>query len=136
MPLLDFAIDSITLIALVYVAVGLALSLTEKFTMPRPNVSPGQIEIDFTAAAEVEPQPPAVARVEKVWSHSIAPFTRRPTIAPDWTTLSPETLRRECQQRGIKWRNSRLDGKHLRKAEMVAALSPARWTEEARLNHS
>lgn len=156
MSLLDFVIDSIAAVALVYFTAGLALSLREKFIMPRPRICPGQLAIDFTAAAEVETTAPAAPPLTPdFWELPVEPiaasptplfpplpfllmlpaarsprfadavvfFTRRQNSTPDWAKMSPEQLRRECQQRGIKWRNSRADGKHLRKAEMVCALA-------------
>ncbi|HEY9664007.1 MAG TPA: hypothetical protein V6C65_36615 [Allocoleopsis sp.] len=57
---------------------------------------------------------------------NVVPFvrpTKRQQQAIDWNTLTPYQLRSECQKRGIRWRNARPDGKHLRKEEMVQALS-------------
>lgn len=42
-----------------------------------------------------------------------------------WSRMSPEALRKECARHGVRWRNGRPDGKHLRKAEMVEALLKA-----------
>jgi hypothetical protein len=41
----------------------------------------------------------------------------------DLATLSAHQLRPLCQSRGIQWRNVRGHGKHLAKAEMIAALT-------------
>ncbi|MFM2433001.1 MAG: hypothetical protein RLZZ511_4215 [Cyanobacteriota bacterium] len=43
--------------------------------------------------------------------------------ADDLATLSVHQLRPLCQSRGIQWRNARGHGKHLAKAEMIAALN-------------
>jgi hypothetical protein len=55
---------------------------------------------------------------------NVVPFVRpvRP-VAPVWAEMTPEQLRKACQQQGIKWRNAHGKSKHLKKAEMVAALS-------------
>jgi hypothetical protein len=41
----------------------------------------------------------------------------------DWSKLTPEQLRKECQARQIKWRNAHGKNKHLKKNEMIALLS-------------
>jgi hypothetical protein len=40
-----------------------------------------------------------------------------------YAALTSGQLRKECQSHGIKWRNAHAEGKHLKKAEMVQALS-------------
>jgi len=42
---------------------------------------------------------------------------------PDLATLPSTELRKRCQAAGVKWRNAHGKGKHLRKGEMIAALS-------------
>lgn len=43
--------------------------------------------------------------------------------AIDYSLLSCDQLRSLCTERGIKWRNVHGKNKHLRKADMVSALS-------------
>lgn len=71
--------------------------------------------------------------------HFTQPFQTRRKIAPTLRELSPkspvqivlppakprslvEQLRQQCQQAGIKWRDAHGKHKHLKKAEMLAAL--------------
>jgi hypothetical protein len=95
-----------------------------------------EVSAEVAAAKEVE----AIAsQLSALWVASapvkpaivdaVVPFIRpqpkSPTVAdlPDWSALDPFQLRKECQARGIKWRNADpLTGKHLKKAAMVAAL--------------
>lgn len=91
MSLLNFCIDSIALAALVYFTAGLALSLREKFIMPRPEVCPGQLPIDFTAAATVEPEMLTNCNVAGSIELPAAPLvTQLPT--PDPWELPTETI--------------------------------------------
>lgn len=99
MPLLNFLIDLIAAVALVYVAVALILSLSTKFAMPRPKIAPGQMTLDFAAVESiaVEPLPaaqmsqkycfatftpiavePAAEETEDVWSVEVEPIA--PTV--------------------------------------------------------
>ncbi|MBD2106724.1 hypothetical protein [Nodosilinea sp. FACHB-13] len=55
--------------------------------------------------------PVAIARVE------VEP------VAIDYAAMTSQELRKECQRRGIAWRNAHGKGKHLLKPEMVKALS-------------
>lgn len=75
MSLLNFCIDSIALLSFLYIAAGFALSLITKFTMPRHKTSLGQLEIDFTASAEVE-----------------IPDTAAPPLTPDFWELPLEPI--------------------------------------------
>lgn len=57
-------------------------------------------------------------------------FTNPPTLlllpaakTQDWSKMTPEQLRKECQARQIKWRNAHGKNRHLKKAEMIALLS-------------
>jgi hypothetical protein len=43
--------------------------------------------------------------------------------AKTYQAMTTTELRKACQEAGIKWRNAHAKGKHLSKAEMVAALS-------------
>lgn len=45
------------------------------------------------------------------------------STATAWATLTSQELRRACQDRGIRWRNAHGAGRHLKKPEMVAALT-------------
>jgi hypothetical protein len=60
---------------------------------------------------------------EPAFMDSVVPFVRpQPKVQANWASKNPYQLRTECQLRGIKWRNAGKNGKHLRKAEMIAAL--------------
>ena len=77
------------------------------FSEPIAPTTPKAID---TVVPFVRPQPKAVAIPE-----GIAPRI-------DWSALDPFQLRKECAQRGIRWRNSHGLNKHLKKSEMLAAL--------------
>lgn len=127
--LLTFSIEAIVVgfvsLMVVHFAVGL-LAL-------RPRYSAAEIEqaaellglpdySEFQPAPEPEPAP-ALCPVSEVVPF-VVPASAEPTpVAANWAEFDPFQLRKECAQRGIRWRNARTDGKHLRKAEMVAALS-------------
>ncbi len=48
---------------------------------------------------------------------------RTSAIPTDYSKLTSAELRKVCSDRQIKWRNTRGSGKHMTKAEMVAALN-------------
>lgn len=57
-------------------------------------------------------------------TNNVVPFIRPVAKSvPNWATMTPEQLRKECQVRSIAWRNAHGRNKHLKKAEMVALLS-------------
>jgi hypothetical protein len=99
---------------------------------PIAAVEPAVQEPEVVAAETVEPiaQEPEAAIVETaefVGEADVAPIVSEANPQPvgdsqNWDALDPFQLRKACAQQGIKWRNARLDGKHLRKDEMVAAL--------------
>jgi len=43
--------------------------------------------------------------------------------ATDYSALTSAQLRKVCSQRGITWRNAKAQGRHLSKADMIAALA-------------
>lgn len=45
------------------------------------------------------------------------------STATNYSRLTSQELRRACQDRGIRWRNAHGAGRHLKKPEMVAALT-------------
>lgn len=101
---------------------------------PRPGIQwLADRESAIAEQTTIEPDPWETVEVEPVQSAAIAPLY---PVVPyllalppareqqsDWATMTPEQLRRECQRRSIRWRNAHGKGKHLRKGEMVAALS-------------
>jgi len=99
---MDFLVYALFILAAMFIAAEL-------------NGTPAPI-----ASPEPAPQPkPAIAApiqapARVVVSHS---------PADDLGTLSSAELRRRCQAAGVKWRNAHGKGKHLRKGEMVQALS-------------
>lgn len=46
----------------------------------------------------------------------------KPIITPDYSAMLVPELRKECEANNIVWRNTRGKGKHMLKAQMVAAL--------------
>lgn len=62
------------------------------------------------------------------FSDVVVPFRRRQpqTVAVDYSVLNPYQLRKECQARGIRWRNAHGKNRHLTKAQMVEALQQQR----------
>lgn len=68
---------------------------------------------DVEPAEAIEWQPTAI--------DTVVPFVR-PVRKTDWASMSAHQLRKECSDRGIKWRNVHGKGKHLSKALMVKAL--------------
>lgn len=63
---------------------------------------------------------PHHATVPAVIAAPVATLTVK--VQPPVTTLTSAELRRHCQSAGIKWRNAHAPGRHLSKAEMIAAL--------------
>lgn len=72
------------------------------------------VTVNVDSEPETEPQ----------ISDAIVPFVRPQLKAEtiDWAAMTPYQLRHECQVRGIKWRNVYGKNKHMKKAEMIAAL--------------
>jgi len=88
---------------------------------------PSLQELLTTAAAMTAPEPveestPA-ATVAATISTSVAVLQVATPAATDYATLTSQELRRQCQDRGIRWRNAHGAGLHLKKPEMVAALT-------------
>ena len=55
-----------------------------------------------------------------------------PTASTAQRKLSPvELLRQQCQQAGIKWRDAHGKNRHLKKAEMIAALNQLEASKQA-----
>lgn len=72
--------------------------------------------LEQSTAVEQAPEPRMV--------DTVVPFKRRDRH-PAWEGMDSFQLRRECQQRGIKWRNAAPNGKHLSKPVMVRLLASA-----------
>lgn len=117
-------------------------------TMPRRRTSPGQLELNFTAApmepaAEIEA---TIAPMEPDPWELPATFSPLPTVAPLHTQpphllllppasvavepakpkLTPKQLRDLCQRHDIKWRNAHGKNRHLSVVEMKARLAEVR----------
>ncbi len=97
---------------------------------------PSLQELLTTAAAMTAPEPveestPAAATVAATISTPVAvlqvatpaPVEESTATATAWATLTSQELRRACQDRGIRWRDAHGAGLHLKKPEMVAALT-------------
>lgn len=94
---------------------------------------PSLQELLTTAAAMTAPEPveesTAAATVAATISTPVAvlqvatPAPVEESTATAWATLTSQELRRACQDRGIRWRNAHGAGRHLKKPEMVAALT-------------
>jgi len=68
-------------------------------------------------AAEVPAQPAAIAAPVVV---AVVEVADAPT---EFAAMTAVQLRKECQTRGIRWRNAHGKSKHLSKTEMLAALA-------------
>jgi hypothetical protein len=90
------------------VSVGYVVSSFATYAHRRLN-QPGSWKAR-TTPAPIEPQPQA----EPALKAGKPASKRKPTPV--------ELLRQQCQEAGIKWRNAHGKNKHLKKAEMIAAL--------------
>lgn len=93
-------------------------------------------ELETTATNSISQQttstvklesPVAEEHIELTEFRSFLKPLRKPKEQAEFIKMTPEQLRKKCQENGIRWRNVVRDketGKirHLRKAEMVAAL--------------
>ncbi len=76
------------------------------------------------ATAELPTQKEVDAVIEAL-TIAAAPLALPVTLhrdVPNWAAIAPLQLRKECQARGIRWRNFHGENRHLKKAGMVAAL--------------
>jgi hypothetical protein len=114
---LTLTIEAIATVSVAYLAIGFIL--TVRAHAPAAVELPTQDEVDDVmerltiAAALLEMEPAAV---------EVAAVAIVAAIAPAWAALNPEQLRKECSARAIKWRNAHGKNRHMKKAEMVAAL--------------
>lgn len=79
------------------------------------------IERHIPAAAQAITAPVAGLAVEPPQ----VPNDSEPVQVFNYPVMKVTELRQHCKQSGITWRNAHGKGKHLRKAEMVAALEAA-----------
>lgn len=120
---LTVAIEAIAIASTVYLFAG----FVKIATVPKP------VALSVPVAAELPTQQEldAVMEALAIAAAPLAFVAEEPTVSqpqetsvPNWAAIAPEQLRKECQARGIKWRNADpLTGKHLRKAAMVKALA-------------
>ena len=76
-------------------------------------------------ATDADPFCPTVNQHYPVMAATIAApvATLVVSTAKPYHAMTTTELRKACQEAGIKWRNAYAKGKHLSKAEMIAALS-------------
>jgi hypothetical protein len=121
--LLTLTIEAIATVSALYFATGFVLTICARRTAPAVEL-PTQDEVDRVIEAleiaavvlEMEPEPIEV--------EAIVAADPEPTV-PEWAALGVPQLRTECQVRGIRWSNAHGRNRHLKKAEMVAALAGA-----------
>lgn len=148
MQVLDFAYDLVLVGSIAYIAtsfVRYVVQRSQASSMARKCAAAVQVEQESIAVVldqwvepiEVEDEemdaivPPApelveAAQPEIAIEDVVVPFVRKAKsleVAIDWSKLTPQQLRQECQKRGIRWRNYHGKNKHLNKAGMVAALN-------------
>ena len=125
---LTYCIDATALFGLLCIVAGLILHFDHwerngGTFQPQPAPIPETVtDTEIQAIADRFPLKTAAAvigRPEVVLTIEVeaAPVT------PDHASMGVLQLRKECSARNIRWRNARADGKHLRKGEMLAALS-------------
>jgi len=114
----------------VVVFVVLCFFVSEPVTEPAveavPDVQLPTLE-ELMAEAEAliaKPLPPRAAALVAQAAAVSAPVAVSvvKVEAPAWAAMTAVELRKECQRRGVAWRNAHGAGKHLRKGEMVRAL--------------
>lgn len=129
--LLLFVIDALAVLFALIVTVDFVVGLRALWLEPLSHVSVPPA----TETTAVKPEPSdchvgAIAPTEQVEPHIAVPdLAVLPEVLlvtkqsePDYSSLTPEALRKLCQQRGITWRNAHGRHQHLKKAEMVEAL--------------
>jgi hypothetical protein len=104
---LSFLVEAIAIVSVVYFAIGFVLTVDAHHA---PSMPTERIEESLETIEVIAVEVPAIVVPE-------------PVVSIAWAALSPEQLRKECSARAIKWRNAYGKNKHLRKAEMVAALA-------------
>lgn len=122
--LLTASIELTAIAAAVYFPLMFALKLGQRKPIDLSQFALSDAEVaELQAVPQEKEEPAAPTPLDNPSSDPIVPVAESTAVvALDWAALDPYQLRQECQQRGIRWRNGRSDGKHLRKAEMVAAL--------------
>jgi hypothetical protein len=105
--LLSFLVEAIAIASVVYFAIGFVLTV-------RAHAQSAPVELITESVETIE-----VVAVEVPVAEIVVPEP----VTIEWSALSPEQLRKECSARAIKWRNAHARNKHLKKAEMVAALA-------------
>jgi flavin-binding protein dodecin len=103
---LTFAVETIATVSAIYFVVGLVTTRPQRVTQAEADEIMEAIAQSVEGLEWAEDEAVEVEAVEVV----------------DWKASDPFQLRRECQARGIHWRNAHGKNKHLRKAEMVRAL--------------
>jgi hypothetical protein len=103
---LTFSINTIATVSAIYFVIGLATTRPQRTTQAEADEIMVAIAQSVEGMEWVEDKAIEVEVVEVV----------------DWKAIDPFQLRRECQVRGIRWRDAHGRNKHLRKAEMVRAL--------------
>lgn len=83
---------------------------------PAPATEPTAEPIEPAATVTTEPTEPATAEPQT------EPATEALNTVKPWHEMTTTELRKACQDAGIQWRNV-YGKKHLRKPEMIAALS-------------
>lgn len=115
---MNFVLFAVATVSVVYFSIGFVLSV--RSGMARRNEQLREIAefMDLPESEWFEDAAPLVL-------DEIIPFVRSVQLIPSdpvWVELTPEQLRKECQARSIRWRNAHGKNRHLKKAEMVAAL--------------
>jgi hypothetical protein len=83
-----------------------------------PEPAPLPELMDTAAALAQKPVPAMAADMERPDEVMIIPADD----GPEYSAMSSQQMRKECQAVGIAWRDARGKGKHMLKAEMVAEL--------------
>jgi hypothetical protein len=79
---------------------------------------------DAEKMVEADPFAPAVNQHYPAMAATIAPAVATLVVTVEATKpVTSAELRRQCQAAGIRWRNAHGKGRHLSKAEMIAALA-------------
>jgi len=117
-----------------FVVLFVALCLFTADREPDQVAAPVEMEYEALSVGELlaeaealiaQPLPPRTAALVAQAAAIAAPVAVSvvKVKVPAYHSMTSVQLRKECQRRGIGWRNAHGQGKHLLKGEMVAALA-------------
>lgn len=114
---LTVVVEAIAIASAVYFVAGfVSLSIEHKPVALLPAV------VEMPAEIPTQDEVDAVMEALTIAAAPLAVVESIEVDSPNWAAIAPVQLRKECQLRGIRWRNAHGENRHLKKAEMIEAL--------------